>query len=83
MMIGTSYILYREKSCKLIFFKSSHDFVVICIVVFGFQYIFKAPLSFFLKVFLDMFLKLFISICANMRERIFLYVKSRACRIVM
>ena len=37
-MIG-SIVIYREKSCELIFFKSGHDFVVIYIVVFGFQYI--------------------------------------------
>ena len=31
--------LHREKTCKLMFLKSGHDFVVIYIFVFGFQYI--------------------------------------------
>ena len=43
-MIGTRYVfiyiyIEREKNCKLIFFKFGHDFVIIYIVVFGFQYI--------------------------------------------
>ena len=38
-MIGTRHNIDREKNCKLIFFKFGHNFVIICIVVFGFQYI--------------------------------------------